>query len=485
MLSAAAPNLFQRIIQAASQDSYPKQTAPSPSIARPLREPLPNFKSYGDWLKAVSPELSWDWDHLVHIREQLADVTLGVIDRLAISVPPQHGKSQIGAVRYPLWRMLREPGLRVGVASYNQRYANKLSRWTRRIGRRIGEESKAKDTKDASDEWELGNGSTFIARGVGGGIAGEPLDLLVIDDPFKSREEADSPVTQETVYEWYMDDVTPRIQERGAIVIIHTRWNPGDLIGRIQESEEGSEWKYVRLPALAEKDDPLKRELDAPLCPQRFSKEKLLQKRRIEGIGFESLYQQNPIVRGGTFFRREWFEVLDRLPSGTPIRRVRYWDLANSRKDSACYTSGVLMAKIGDIVYVEDVIRGRWSPAERNEEMRKTAMGDATKAGFERTFFESPVFDTGKEARRAVIAKLAGFPVRADEVSGSKEIRAEPLSDAARGGLVKIIAGSWHAAYLTELEGFPKVQYKDQVDSSSGAYNMLAKREATFSTLVL
>lgn len=382
-------------------------------------------------------------------------------------------------MRYPLWRMLREPGLRVGVASYNQRYANKISRWTRRIVRRLGYDCSG---RDAADEWELSNGSSYIARGAGAGIAGEPLDLLVIDDPFKSREEADSPTVQEKVYEWYMDDVTPRIQEHGAIFVIHTRWNPGDLIGRIMDSEEGPEWKYVVLKALAEENDPLGRPPGTPLCPERFSKEKLEQKRRVEGVGFESLYQQNPIPRGGTFFERAWFGVpVDTLPADA--RLVRYWDLAASRSDSACYTSGVLMASVGTgegkRFYVVDVIRGRWMPADRNDVMLQTAKADEARSGFERTYFEEPVFDKGREACRGIVAKLAGHRVSPHNVSGAggKELRAEPLADAAKAGLVKVVAGAFVAAWLTEMESFPRGQWKDQVDSSSGAFTKLNQGE--------
>jgi len=412
------------------------------------------------------------------VRDKLADVTLGTCRKLAISWPPQHSKTESVTVRYPLWRMLREPGIRVGVASYNQTFTNKQSRKTRKLARRLGLEF---GEPDRVDEWTLANGSTFIARGAGAGIAGEPLNLLVIDDPFKNRQEADSPVVQERVYEWYMDDVTPRIQQdTGAVIVIHTRWGPGDLIGRIQDSEESAEWEYVVLKAIAEEGDPLGRAVGEALCPARFTIESLQTKRRALGIGFESLYQQNPIPRGGTFFERAWFKVVEKVPGGPPLKlpkRVRYWDLAQSRKDSACYTAGVLMAKVGEKeetrYYVEDVIRGRWSPAERNDVMLRTAESDKTIPGFEKTYFESPVFDTGKEARRGIMAKLAGHRVAADEVSGSKEIRAEPLADAARGGLVHLVAGPWVAAYLTELEGFPKGQWKDQVDSSAGAFAKL------------
>lgn len=421
-------------------------------------------------------------------------MTLGVCRKLAIAWPPQHYKTWSTTVRYPLWRMLRTPGLRVGVGSYNQRYANKISRWTRRLAERLGV------VPDGSvDSWALPNGSTYIARGAGVGLAGEPVDLWVCDDPFKNREAADSEAVQEKVWEWHMDDVTPRIQQGGAYILIHTRWHPGDLIGRIKASEDGPNWRYVRLPAVAESQeerdavhsrqglpvgepDPLGREPGEPLCVGAFDADALADKRRVLGVGFEPLYQQNDVVRGGQFFERAWFgQPLDALPAGYTWRWGRYWDLASSRKDSACYTSGVLMGegkKGAEKLYVvADVVRGRWPPAERNDTMLQTAKADAARAGFERTWFESPVFDKDGAARRAIAAKLAGYPASADEVggAGSKELRAEPLAGAAKAGIVRLLNGPWVAAFLTELEGFPRVQFKDQVDSSSGCYNKLAR----------
>jgi predicted phage terminase large subunit-like protein len=430
-------------------------------------------------LKAVSPELTWDWPHLAYTRKHLADITRGTCDRLAIAWPPQHCKTWSTTVRYPLWRMLRAPGLRVVVVTHTQDYADQVSHWTRQLAARAGV---AMGAVRRAHQWELANGSTYLARGVGGSISGRPADLAVLDDPFGSREDADSPRMQEKVYNYYMDDLTPRLQKGAAIVIIHTRWNPGDLIGRILESEEGPEWRYIRLPAIAEENDPLGRKPGEPLCEDRFPLGKLEQKRRTEGVGFESLYQQNPIPRGGTFFARSWFgQPVE--PAAVPADTVwvRYWDLANSRADSACYTAAPLVGKSGSgestRFWFGDVVRGRWTPADRNDVMLQTARGDAARPGFQKTWFEKPVFDKDGAASRAIVAKLAGYPVSPDNVGGqgSKELRAEPLAGAAKAGLVRLVAGAWNAAFLTEYEGFPRGQWKDQVDSGSGAFNKLSR----------
>lgn len=452
--------------------------------------------------------MSWDWPHLVYLRKQLLRVTLGEVDRIAIALPAQHAKTRGTLVPYGAWRMLREPGLRVAIGSHTQRYADKISKFVKRMVLRAG--GVLADSKRA-DEWNLTNGSTFIARGVGSSISGESVDLCLLDDVFGSREDADSVATQEKVYEWYMDDITPRLQKAASLVMTNTRWSPGDLIGRIQQSEEWPEWVYVRIPAIAETQverdrnnasqglpvglpDPIGRAPGIELCAERFPLAKLLQKQRIEGVGFESVYQQNPIPRGGTFFERRWLLGADGRPvvksmtelpllSPTPNARrlVRYWDLASSRHDSACYTAGVLLMKLGAgesvEFYVCDVIRGRWMPAERNEKMRSVAESDSLIPGFEKTWFESPVFDKNKAAARAIYASLSGFPVSADNVSGSgsKELRAEPVAGAAKGGILKVVDGGWVNQFLQECESFPRSTYKDQIDSLSGAYNRLSR----------
>lgn len=470
--------------------------------------PTSRFPGFTPWLETHFPLIRTDWKHLRYLRRQLLRITSGEIDRLAIALPAQHGKTKNVTVSYAAWRMMRNPTIRIGIGSHTQRYANKISKWVRAMvlaaGGTLGADQRA-------DEWCLTNGSTLVARGVGGSIAGESIDLFMLDDVFGSREDADSQTIQERVYDWYMDDVTPRLQKDAALVLVNTRWAPGDLIGRIQQSEEWPEWVYLRIPAIAEtqeerdrnslsqglpagEPDPIEREPGQPLCEDRYPLDALLQKQRIEGVGFESVYQQNPIPRGGTFFQRRWFLGADGRPelkslSDLPLlspqpfgrRLVRYYDLASSRADSACYTAGVLLCKLGDgehaSYWVCDVVRGRWTPAERNEKMLEVAKADSLIPGFEKTWFESPVFDKSRAASRAIYSMLAGYPVAGDNVSGqgSKQLRAEPVAGAAKGGIIKCLDGSWLNAFLNEIEGFPKSTYLDQTDSLSGCFNRLSR----------
>jgi predicted phage terminase large subunit-like protein len=95
--------------------------------------------------------------------------------------------------------------------------------------------------------------------------------------------------------------------------------------------------------------------------------------------------------------------------------------------------------------------------------------------GFLRTYFEEQPGAAGQETGQNLICRMAGLPVRADRVSGDKQVRAEPFADAARGGLVRIVGGAWAAADLSELAAFPRGRSEDPLDSTSGAFNRLAQ----------
>jgi hypothetical protein len=156
----------------------------------------------------VSPSWRWDWPHLAHVRRQLDRVTAGQSRRLMLFLPPRHGKSEMTTVRDPVWRLLRDPACRVVIGAYNQRFAEKLSRKARRAARGRVEISADRNTVA---QWETDAGGGVRACGVGSPPTGEGADLLVIDDPVKKREEADSAAYRENVWEWYSEELYTRL----------------------------------------------------------------------------------------------------------------------------------------------------------------------------------------------------------------------------------------------------------------------------------
>ena len=420
------------------------------------------------WLTSVSPDMAWDVPHLAHIRQRLEAMERGEVRRLMLFLPPRHGKSQLATVRYPVWRLLRDPRMSVIVGAYNQTLAETFSRASRRIAREV---LALDDERNAAAQWMTRAGGIFRAVGVGGGVTGQGASLIVIDDPVKSREEANSAAYRDRVWNWYRDDLYTRLEPGGAVILIMTRWHEDDLAGRILASEDAASWEVVNLPAEAEADDALGREPGAALWPARFDVDDLARIRRVLGsASYTALYQQRPMPAEGGMFRREWFDVVQEVPA--TARKVRYWDKAGTENDGD-FTAGVLLAVDGDgVYYVCDVARGQWSALQRERVIRQTAEMDGTAVP---VWVEQEPGSGGKESAAATIRALAGWTVRAERVTGDKMTRAMPLAAQCEARNVKLVRGAWNAALLDELTVFPQGKHDDQVDALSGAFAKLAR----------
>jgi predicted phage terminase large subunit-like protein len=423
------------------------------------------------WLPAVTPSFNWRWPHLVHIQRQLQRVTDGEIDRLMLFLPPRHGKSEMTTVRYPVWRLKRSPTMRVIVGAYNQTLANKFSRKARKIA--AGELLPSRE-RAAAEDWETEQGGGLRAVGVGGGITGQGGDLIIIDDPVKNREEANSQTYRDKVWDWYTDDLYTRLEPGASIILIMTRWHQDDLAGRILVSEDAPSWTVVNLPALAEEGDPLGRPVGAALCPDRYDESKLASILTVLGSwSFAALYQQRPAPAEGGMFKRHWFEIVDAVPADCSW--VRWWDKAGTSKDGD-WSAGVLIGNDGrGKYYVADVQRDQWSIDERNRIMLQTAALDHDRTGGNLVIWsEQEPGSSGKESAEATTKLLAGYAVYSETSTGSKEVRAQPLAAQCEAGNVKLLRGAWNAAYLDEMTSFPFGANDDQVDASSGAFNKVA-----------
>jgi predicted phage terminase large subunit-like protein len=257
------------------------------------------------------------------------------------------------------------------------------------------------------------------------------------------------------------------------MILIQTRWHEDDLAGRILSGEDAGEWTVVSLPALAESADPLGRAEGEALCPERFDLAALQDIRTVLGSwSFAALYQQRPVPEEGGMFKRAWFgEPIDALPNGS--RFVRYWDRA-ATSGGGDYTVGALLARLNDMFYVADVVRGRWGSGERDQITLKTTQADYERYGRVMSLCEQEPGSSGKDAIGAFVRLLVGFPAFGRTVTGDKAVRAEPFAAQAAAGNVHLKRGVWVPGYLDELCSFPQGSHDDQVDASSGAFNELA-----------
>jgi len=190
----------------------------------------------------------------------------------------------------------------------------------------------------------------------------------------------------------------------------------------------------------------------------------------------------------GLMFRREWFQPVDNAPR--EALRVRYWDKAASTISTSSFTAGIRVSRCPrGLFYIEDVVRGQWSPADRDTVILQTAQADADEFGGEVLIYaEQEGGSGGKEVMQQMIKMLAGFPVYRDLASGSaqrnvggvklpgqaKITRAQPMAAQAEAGNVRLVKGPWNSEFLSEFSAFPESSQADQVDAASAALNRLA-----------
>ena len=257
------------------------------------------------------------------------------------------------------------------------------------------------------------------------------------------------------------------------LVSHNTRWHEDDLAGRILNSEKATDWTVINLPAEAEENDLLGRTLGEALCPDRFDLEALADIKEVQGgFSYSALYQQHPLPDTGTMFEADWFGFVD----GVPIqgRRARYWDKAASLRDTAAYTASVLILIARDgMVFVEDVTRGRWATGPRERVMKETAELDATRYGNTILIgIEQEPGSGGLDSARDSVRNLAKYPVVADRVTGSKDLRLQPFARQAEAGNVRLKRAPWNERFIAELCAIPAGKYRDQGDAAGGAYNL-------------
>ena len=307
----------------------------------------------------------------------------GKLPRLIVSVPPQHGKSEGSSRRGIAWCLGQFPDKKIALVSYNHPFAAKFNRDVQRIiddskyhGIFPETNINAKNVVTAtswlrnSEEFEIIEKKGGLKTiGVGGGLTGNTVDLLVMDDLYKDYADATSPIISERVWEWYTTVAKTRLHNKSQELIVFTRWSENDLVGRLEEQglvhtlKEGENpleiveklprdhFIKINFEALKESSpnelDP--RESGVALWDTKHNAEKLNATRKLDVQKFEALYQGNPKAKEGLLYG-EGFKTYSHLPKGIVHN---YTDTADTGSDFLCSISYVIN---GDYAYVVDVI---------------------------------------------------------------------------------------------------------------------------------
>jgi predicted phage terminase large subunit-like protein len=446
--------------------------------------------SFREFFKQFPPAPDYLWGR--HTRALAAELQAATeaVERggtyyACVSMPPRHGKSDQISRRFPVWRLCRNPEHEIIFATYNQDQADEIARDARRCFEEAGPRWGLRFSRDQNQVayWGIeGHKGKLRSIGIEGGATGKGAHILIIDDFYKSRSEAESETIRKRVWDAFRADLMTRRAPAHAVIVVATRWHEEDLIASIFEQMEREpdfpKFKSIKFPA---------QDADGGwLFPERFSPEWYLGQRATLGpYNWQSLYQGEPAPRTGRMLRADLAEVIERsqLP---PLRMFRGWDLASTEKerikDDPDYTVGTLAgfdARTGSL-YVADVTRGQWSAPQRDKIIEQTARADGR--GVEVRIEVVAGYKDTYTRMRALLSGAANVrPIRAE---GDKVLRAAPFEPLFEAGRVKIVRGAWNRDWQAEFLAFPKGKHDDQVDSLAVAVGgeVDATKRARFSS---
>lgn len=327
------------------------------------------------FVERFNPDYAAGWVHK-DICRRLEKFSQDVVEkkspRLMLFMPPRHGKSTLASIAFPAWHLGRNPDHEFISCSYSGSLAMGFSRKVRQLLREPTYKTAFKTRLDpdsqSAEAWLTSSGGGFVAAGVGGGITGKGAHVLVIDDPVKNREDAESQNNRDANWDWYTSTAYTRLAPGGGVLVILTRWHDDDLAGRLLKAtaEGGDDWEVVRYPAIAEEDEEF-RIAGEPLHPERYDFEALTRIQKAVGPrDWSALYQQNPVADDGDYFTRDMIQYYD--PEDIDYNQMRFyaaWDLAIGKKDRNDYSVGMVIGvNEYDELFIMDVVRGRFDGFE-------------------------------------------------------------------------------------------------------------------------
>lgn len=265
------------------------------------------------------------------IAKKLQAVERGDIKRLMLFLPPRHGKSQLASEFFPAWYLGRNPDKYIITATYSQELAEDFGRKVRNqlqdgLFQAIFPQCRLSADSQSSKRFSTEQRGTYYAVGVGSSITGRGAHLLVVDDPIKNREEADSDTIRRKIKDWYTSTAYTRLMPNGAVVVIQTRWHDDDLAGWLLAEHAHEKWDIVELPAIDEHGEAL--------WPEHYPIYELEKIQRTIGErDWSALYQQKPVSDGGNILKAKWWRrwTEDKLPVCDHI--FYSWDTAYSTTD--------------------------------------------------------------------------------------------------------------------------------------------------------
>ncbi|MCL0330832.1 phage terminase large subunit [Apilactobacillus xinyiensis] len=463
-------------------------------------------RSYASYFQLVNNYSLKLFPHTKLICDKLQEIIDGKQKFYVVEMPPQHGKSTTISETFPSYYLMKNPDKEVMIASYSDTLV-------KRFGSRNKEKFKAyagalyglnlDPNKKTQNEWQIqGHRGAMHSTTILGSATGKHADLLIIDDPIKNMEEANSANQRDKIWDEFQASFLSRLSHDASIIVIMTRWNIDDLAGRLLK-DMAFPWEEIKLPELAEENDPLGRSVGQPLCPfEPLNKNKQWAERLKKSYGsrvWAALYQQRPVQNGGNIFKESDINyyvsdgaTAERLglqnDGKTAIlprldKRWSSWDLTFTASDTSDYVAGQTWGKQGSNFYLLDRVHDRMGfnqqlqaiMAMHNRQPEAHAIYIEDKAN------GSAIMNT---IRNAVSGIKPVIP------HGDKVTRANVVVPFFEAGNVYLPHPSWQPwvrEMLDEWFGFPNMEHDDEVDSMTQALSQESKNQgasvATYESL--
>ena len=486
----------------------------------------------------INPRYDAGWVHhdIARRLERFSrEVAEGKSPRLMILMPPRHGKSELASRMFPAWHLGHYPDHEIIACSYNVSLAMSFSRKVKEVFNDPAYQSvfttRLHPDFQANEEWGiLGTRGGYVAAGVGGGITGKGAHVLLIDDPIKNAEEADSAETREKLWDWYGSTAYTRLAPGGGVLVIQTWWHDDDLAGKLQQAmvndDEADQFEIVKYPAIAEADewlDPVTEEIvriahdevvpanllheelpayaraakmgvdvssralkflrarGGALHPQRYDERKLHSiKKTIPNRFWAALYQQNPVPDDGAYFTKEQFRQAP-LPA---LRRANVYvafDFAISEKKQNDYTVGVVgLQDENDVLYVAEIVRFKSGDGMFIVESILNLCQKWYSPNLILGFEDGQIFRAIETLLKKRMRERRFYPsTQLLKPITDKMARARPLQGRMQQGMVSFAeAAQWYDTARAEMLRFPAGVHDDQVDALAWMATMAVGREA-------
>ena len=454
------------------------------------------------WAEVAETKFRDNW-HIQYICERLEEVAWRVARNqpcekdLIINVPPGTTKTIICSIMFPAWCWsMGWYWMRFICGSYSATLALESAEKSRDLIRsdkfRLAfPDLQIKDDKDTKSNFRIGKringrmrwGGNRFSTSVGGTLIGFHAHIIIVDDPLNA-DQAASEKELENCNRWMEQTLPTRKVDKviSATVLIMQRLHEGDPTGRAK-SRKPDAITHICLPGelhnykkFLNPPELEKFYTDGLLDPHRLGPtalQKLLED--LGQYGFAGQIGQNPAPPGGGMFKVDRMPVIDNFKESDVVRTIRYWDKAATEDLGAAYTCGVKMSRMKNKSFIiHDVVRGQWNPDVREAMIRRVTENDGYGV---HVHIEQEPGSGGKESVINSIRNLMGYAAFPDRPTGDKVRRADPFSVQVGISNVSLVRGDWNQAFKDELAVFPFGTFKDQVDASSAAFNILASKK--------